>query len=125
MLNSVNLVGRLTRDPELRYTASGKAVTGFTLAVQRSFENAQGEREVDFIDVVAWGGLAETCGSHLAKGRLVTVEGRLQARTWEGKDGMRHKTVEVVAHSIHFLDRPKGEQAGNTGYTAEGTRKAG
>ena len=83
MLNTVILIGRLVRDPELRYTTSGAAVANFTLAVDRPFTNQQGQREADFIDIVTWRKLAETCGNHLGKGRLVAVEGRLQIRSYE------------------------------------------
>src|SRR5690606_11384092 len=87
LLNSIVLIGRLVRDPELRYTPSGVAVGGFTLAVDRPFTNQQGERETDFIDIVVWRRLAETCANHLSKGRLVAVRGRLQVRTYETQDG--------------------------------------
>lgn len=111
MLNHVTLVGRLTRDPELRYAASGTAVATMTLAVDRSFANANGERETDFIDVVCWRALAETVSQHLGKGRLVAVEGRLQIRSYETQDGSRRKVAEVVADHVHFLDRAKPQDA--------------
>ena len=106
MLNNVVLIGRLARDPEMRYTPQGKPVGGFTLAVDRPFTNQQGEREADFLDVVVWGKLAETCANHLSKGRLVAVSGRIQTRTWTAKDGSKRKAVEVVAEQVRFLDRP-------------------
>lgn len=106
-MNVVNVVGRLTRNPEQRATAGGMAVADFTLAVDRPFKNQQGERETDFFDVVAWGALAETVGQHLCKGRLVAVEGRLQIRSYETRDGQRRKAAEVVASAVHFLDKPK------------------
>ena len=106
MLNTVILIGRLVRDPELRYTPSGVAVTHFTLAVDRPFTNQQGEREADFIDVVCWRKLAETVANHLNKGRLVAVQGRLQIRSYETQDGQRRKAAEVVADTVRFLDRP-------------------
>jgi single-strand DNA-binding protein len=112
MLNRVILIGRLTRDPELRYTPSGVAVARLTVAVDRDFQNQQGERETDFIDVVAWRKLAETISNHLAKGRLVAVEGRLQIRSYETQDGQRRRVAEVVADNVRFLDRPKGESGG-------------
>lgn len=102
MLNRIVLIGRLTRDPELRYTPSAKAVTSFTLAVDRR-RNQLGERETDFIDVVTWGRLAETCSKYLSKGRLVAVEGRLQIRSYETQDGQKRKVAEVVADGIHFM----------------------
>jgi single-strand DNA-binding protein len=107
MLNRIILIGRLTRDPELRYTPSGVAVVHFTLAVDRGFSNQQGERETDFIDIVAWRKLAETVSNHLQKGRLVAVQGRLQIRTYDAQDGTRRKAAEVVADEVRFLDRPR------------------
>lgn len=112
MLNTVILIGRLVRDPELRYTPSGVAVGGLTVAVDRPFTNQQGQREADFIDVVVWRRLAETCASHLGKGRLVAVEGRLQVRSFETQEGQRRRVAEVVARTVRFLDRPREEQAG-------------
>ena len=111
MLNRVVLIGRLTRDPEMRYTPSGIPSTKIGLAVQRSFTNAQGEREVDFIDVVAWRKQAETVAQYLKKGRLVAIDGRLQTRSYE-KDGVRHKVYEVVADQVRFLDSAKGQPDG-------------
>ncbi len=107
MLNTVILIGRLTRNPELRYTGSGTAVASFTLAVDRPFNNQQGERETDFIDIVCWRQLAEQVSQHLTKGRLVAVEGRLQIRSYETQDGQRRKAAEVVASAVRFLDRPR------------------
>lgn len=104
-MNHIALIGRLTRDPELRYTPNGTAVTQFTLAVDRPFLNQAGEREADFIPVVAWQKLAETCANHLQKGRLVAVEGRLQIRSYEAQDGQRRRVAEVVAGNVQFLDR--------------------
>jgi single-strand DNA-binding protein len=114
LLNRVILIGRLTRDPELRYTTSGLAVARLSVAVDRPFTNQQGERETDFIDVVVWRKLAETCANHLAKGRLVAVDGRLQIRPWE-KDGVKHRSAEVVAETVRFLDRPRESGAGGMG----------
>lgn len=107
MLNRVILIGRLVRDPELRFTSSGNAVGNFTLAVDRPFLNQQGEREADFIRIVVWRKLAEVCANSLGKGRLVAVEGRLQVRSYEGQDGSPRKSAEVVADTVRFLDRPK------------------
>lgn len=106
MLNRVILIGRLTADPQLRYTQTGTAVVTFRLAVDRNRPNQQGERETDFIDVVAWQKLAETCANHLNKGRLVAVDGRLQIREYE-YEGQRRRTAEVVAETVRFLDWPK------------------
>lgn len=105
MLNRIILIGRLTRDPELRYVPSGQPVASFSLAVDRPFANQQGERETDFIDIVAWRRLAEQVSQHLSKGRLVAVEGRLQIRSYETQDGQKRKVAEVVADGVRFLDR--------------------
>lgn len=110
MLNRIILIGRLTRDPELRYVPSGQPVASFSLAVDRPFTNQAGERETDFIDVVAWRKLADQVSQHLSKGRLVAVEGRLQIRNWETQDGQKRKAAEVVADAVRFLDR-KGTAA--------------
>ncbi len=104
-MNHVILIGRLTRDPELRYTPNGVAVANFTLAVDRPFTNQAGEREADFIPVIVWQKLAETCANHLHKGRLVAVDGRLQIRSYETQDGQRRRVAEVVAGNVQFLDR--------------------
>lgn len=109
MLNRVILIGRLTRDPELRYVPSGQPVASFSLAVDRPFTNQAGERETDFIDIVAWRKLADQVSQHLSKGRLVAVEGRLQIRSWEAQDGQKRKAAEVVADAVRFLDRKGGQ----------------
>ncbi|HBT19852.1 MAG TPA: single-stranded DNA-binding protein [Peptococcaceae bacterium] len=110
MLNRIILIGRLTQDPELRYTGSGVAVSTFTLAVDRPFTNQQGERETDFIRIVVWRKLAEICANNLEKGRLVAVEGRLQIRSYENQEGQKRQAAEVVADNVRFLDRPKDKQ---------------
>lgn len=107
MLNRIILIGRLVREPELRYTPSGVPVANFTLACDRPFSNQQGERETDFIDIIAWRKLAETCANHLTKGRLVAVQGRLQVRTYENQEGQRRKVAEVVSDDVRFLDSAK------------------
>ncbi|HHU33202.1 MAG TPA: single-stranded DNA-binding protein [Clostridia bacterium] len=107
MLNKVILIGRLTRDPELRYTANGIAVATFTLAVDRPFTNQQGQREADFIRIVVWQKLAEICANNLGKGRLVAVEGRLQVRSYDTAEGQKRQISEVVAENVRFLDWPK------------------
>jgi single-strand DNA-binding protein len=106
VLNRVLLIGRLTADPALRYTQSGKAVTKFTLAVDRR-RGSSGDRETDFIDVVVWQKLAELCANHLGKGRTVCVEGRLQIRNYTDNNGTKRKAAEVVAENVQFLDWPK------------------
>lgn len=104
MLNRVILVGRLTRDPDLRYTANGGvAVTRFTVAVNRKFTNQQGEREADFINIVTWRALAENCGNYLKKGSLVAIEGRIQTRSYENQEGRTVYVTEVVADDVRFL----------------------
>lgn len=110
MLNRVILIGRLTRDPELRYTANGTAVSSFSIAVDRPFTNQQGQREADFIRIVTWQKLAETCANYLGKGRLIAVEGRLQVRSYDTPDGQKRQTAEVVAESVRFLDRAREGQ---------------
>lgn len=105
MLNSVVLIGRLTKDPELRYIPSGKAVATLRLAVDRGTTNAQGEKETDFIDVVVWEKQAETVANYLQKGRLVALTGRLQIRQYETQDGQRREKAEVVANQVRFLDK--------------------
>jgi single-strand DNA-binding protein len=108
MLNNVVLIGRLTRDPELRFTQSGVAVATFTLAVERPFTNQQtGKREADFIDIVVWQKMGEVCAQNLGKGRLAAVEGRLQIRPYEDKEGVKRKAAEIVASTVKFLDWPK------------------
>ena len=111
MLNRVILIGRLTRDPELKYTPNGTAVASFTLAVDRSRTNAQGEREADFIPIVVWQKQAENCANYLGKGSLAAVDGRMQVRTYDGKDGARRWVTEVIAENVRFLDR-RGENRG-------------
>lgn len=101
-LNRIILIGRLTRDPELKYTSNGTAVAKFTLAVDRKFSK---EKETDFIDVIVWRGLAENVANYLRKGRLAAAEGRLQIRTYEDKEGNKRKAVEVVADDVRFLDK--------------------
>lgn len=111
MLNRVILIGRLTRDPELRYTPSGAAVTQFTLAVERPFTSGdKKEREADFINIVTWRQLAETCSNYLRKGRLTAVEGRMQTRNYENNEGVRVYVTEVVADNVRFLESSSGSK---------------
>jgi single-strand DNA-binding protein len=113
LLNRVILIGRLTRDPELRYTPTGVAVTQFTLAVDRPFSNNQNEREADFIPVVTWRQLAETCANYLRKGRLAAVEGRIQVRNYENNEGKKVYVTEVIADNVRFLESAnRGEGGG-------------
>lgn len=111
MLNQIVLIGRLTKDPELRYTPNGHPVANFTLAVDRDFQNANGEKETDFIQVQVWRKLAELTAQYLSKGRLAAVSGRLQIRSYD-KDGERRWAAEVVADKVKFLDWGKGQQEG-------------
>ncbi len=105
MLNRIVLIGRLVADPQLRYTQTGAAVANFRIAVNRPFTNQQGEREADFIDIVAWRKLGETVANKLNKGRLVGVDGRLQIREYE-YEGQRRRQAEVIADNVEFLDWP-------------------
>ena len=117
MLNSVILIGRLTRDPELRYTPAGVAVTQFTLAVDRPFTSGDNkEREADFINIVTWRQLAETCANYLRKGRLTAVEGRIQVRNYDNAEGKRVYVTEIVADNVRFLESANRESnSGNSG----------
>ena len=108
-MNHIVIIGRLTKDPELRYTPNGVAVGSFTVAVDRPFNNDNGDREADFIPVVVWQKLAENCANHLKKGRLVAVEGRLQIRSYDTQDGQKRRVAEIVASNVQFLDRSKDE----------------
>lgn len=111
MINRVVLVGRMTKDPELRYTPSGVAVCRFTLAVNRSFSSQDGEKEADFIQCTVWRKPAENTANFLRKGSLTGVEGRIQTGSYEGTDGKRVYTTEVVCDSVQFLE-PKNSQGG-------------
>ncbi len=112
-LNRVILIGRLTKDPELRYTPNGHPVATFTLAVDREFKaESQAKADTDFVNIVVWRKLAEVVANNLTKGRLVAVEGRLQIRSYETQDGGKRKAAEVVADKVQFLDyAKKGEAA--------------
>lgn len=126
MLNKIILMGRLTRDPELRRTQSGTAVTSFSIACDRDFKSQDGERETDFIDVVAWRNTAEFVSRYLAKGRMAIVEGRLQIRDWTDREGNKRRSAEVIAEHIYFGDS-KREGGFNTcpdnGYAGSTTRE--
>ena len=102
MLNRIVLMGRLTRDPELRRTQNGTAVTSFTLAVDRDFKSQSGEKETDFIDCVAWRNTAEFVSKYFTKGRLAVAEGRLQLRDWTDRDGNKRRSAEVVVDNVYF-----------------------
>lgn len=109
MLNKIILMGRLTRDPELRRTGSGTAVTSFSIACDRDFKGQNGEKETDFIDVVAWRNTAEFASKYFTKGRMAVVEGRLQMRDWTDKDGNKRRSAEVVADSVYFGDSKRDD----------------
>ena len=113
MLNKVVLMGRLTKDPELRRTGSGTAVTSFSLACDRDFKSQSGEKETDFIEVVAWKNTAEFASKYFSKGRMAVVEGRLQIRDWTDKAGNKRTTAEVVADNVYFADSKRSESNDN------------
>ena len=115
MLNHIVLMGRLTRDPELRHTPSGTAVASFSLAVERDFGSRDGgEKQTDFIDIVAWRNTAEFVSKYFAKGRMAVVSGRLQIRDWTDKEGGKRRSAEVVADNIYFGDSKKDRDGGDT-----------
>ena len=113
MLNKIIIMGRLTRDPELRRTGSGTAVTSFSLACDRDFKSQSGEKETDFIEVVAWKNTAEFVSKYFSKGRMAVVEGRLQIRDWTDKGGNKRTTAEVVADNVYFADSKRSESNDN------------
>ncbi len=115
MLNRIVLMGRLTRDPELRRTQSGTAVTSFSIACDRDFKSQSGEKETDFIDIVAWRGTAEFVSKYFAKGRMAIVEGRLQIRDWTDNNGGKRRSAEVVADNIYFGDSKRDSAPGDYG----------
>ena len=104
-MNKIVVLGRLTKDPEIRYTPSQKVVASFTLAVDRPFTTPDGKREADFIPVVVWGKAAELVGNSCAKGHRLLVEGRLQIRNFDAKDGTKHWVTEIIANNIEFIER--------------------
>ena len=116
-LNKVMIIGNLGRDPEMRYTPNGAAVTSFSVAVNRRWTSQDGQQqdETEWFNVVAWNKLAETCNQVLGKGRLVYVEGRLRTRSWDGQDGQKHYRTEVVASAVQFLDSARSRSQESTG----------
>lgn len=121
-LNRVFLIGRLTKDPEVRQTSNGTPVTNFTIAINRKYKNTSGELKEDttYVGVVAWQKLAELCKQFLAKGRAVLVEGKMQNRSWETEDGQKRSTLEIRADRIEFLDREsRSDSAGSSAEAAE------
>ena len=113
MLNKVVIMGRFTKAPELRRTGSGTAVTSFSLACDRDFKSQSGEKETDFIEVVAWKNTAEFVSKYFSKGRMAVVEGRLQIRDWTDKDGGKRRSAEVVADNVYFADSKRSESNDN------------
>ncbi len=124
MINSVVLIGRLTRDPELRTTTSGKSVCDFSIAVQKRVKPADGSPDADFFRVNCWDKTAEFVSNYLHKGRLVAVEGRLQSRKYVASDGTNREVVEIVANNVQGLDRPREDAGGEGGPTPVGARAA-
>lgn len=116
-MNKVILIGRLTRDPELRYTSSNIATASFSIAVDRNFTNQSGEREADFINIVVWRKQAENCKNYLTKGSQVAIDGRIQTRSYDGQDGQKRYVTEVVADNVQFL----GSRANNGGASSDAT----
>lgn len=114
LINRIVLTGRLTKDPDLRYTPNGVPVATATIAVNRSFNNANGEREADFINIVAWRTQAENMANYVKKGHLVGIDGRLQTRNYENQEGKRVYVTEVLAESVQFME-PKKDGGGNSG----------
>ncbi len=122
-LNKVMVIGHLGKDPEMRYTPSGRPVTTFTIAVSRSWNTADGERrtETEWFNIVAWGNLAEICKQYLYKGQQIYIEGRLQTRRWEDKEGQKHTSVEVVANEMMML----GDRRDNSNQSQESVQEEG
>lgn len=114
-LNKVLIIGRLGRDPEMRYTPSGRPVTTFSVATSRTWNTSEGGRrtETEWFNVVAWSNLAEICKQHLSKGRLVYIEGRLQTRHWEDPEGNKHSSTEIVANEMIMLDDRRESSSGS------------
>jgi len=119
-LNKVMVIGHLGKDPEMRYTPSGRPVTTFTLAVSRSWNSADGQRhaETEWFNIVAWGNLAEICKQYLTKGQQAYIEGRLQSRRWDDKEGQKHTSIEIVASEMMMLGERREANHGNEGQPA-------
>ena len=124
MLNHIVLMGRLTRDPELRRTGSGVAVASFTLAVDRDFAAQGAEKETDFVDIVAWRNTAEFVSRYFTKGRMAVVTGRLQIRNWTDKEGNKRRSAEVVADNVYFGESKRGSE-GTSNYSSYGNSNGG
>ena len=124
MLNKIIIMGRLTRDPELKRTQSGTAVTSFALAVDRDFKDSSGEKATDFIDVVAWRNTAEYVAKYFSKGRMAVVEGRLQIREYTDRDSNKRRAAEVVADNVYFGDSERDGQQGGGSYNTPASAPA-
>lgn len=122
-MNSINLLGRLTKDPEIRYTQNGKCVAQFSLAVNRPVANQDGQREADFIPVVVWGKTAEAVGNYVKKGQRLLVNGRLQIRNYDAKDGSKRYVSEVIANNVEFIERK--EDSSNNAFNGGGFEDMG
>ena len=118
MLNDITVMGRITKDIELRRTESGNAVASFSIACERDFKAQNGEKATDFFDIVAWKNTAEFVHKYFGKGRMIVVHGRLQARTWKDKEGNNRKSVEIVADNVYFGDSKKSETSTAESYPA-------
>ena len=125
MLNHIVLMGRLTRDPELRRTGSGVAVASFTLAVDRDFAAQGAERETDFVDIVAWRNTAEFVSKYFTKGRMAVVSGRLQIRNWTDKEGNKRRSAEVVADNVYFGESKRGNEGASSYNSSYGNSNSG
>ena len=124
MLNHIVLMGRLTRDPELRQTGSGISVASFTIAVDRDYAAQGAEKETDFVDIVAWRGTADFVSKYFAKGRMAVVSGRLQIRNWQDKEGNKRRSAEVVADNIYFGESKKDSQGSGSTQSSEPAQSA-
>lgn len=126
MLNKIVVMGRLTQDPEMRRTQSGIAVTSFSVACDRDYKGQDGEKETDFIDVVAWRNTAEFVCKYFTKGRMAVIDGRLQLRDWTDRDGNKRRSTEIVANSVNFGDsKPQDQAAPASGYAPAGAPAGG
>ena len=126
MLNHIVTMGRLVRDPELRHTQSGLPVTSFSIACERDFNDANGEKVTDFIDIVAWRSTAEFVTRYFTKGRMAVIDGRLQLRDWTDRDGNKRRSAEIVANSVNFGDsKPQNQTAPAPSYAPAGAYSGG
>ena len=125
MLNHIVLMGRLTRDPELRRTGSGVAVASFTLAVDRDYAAQGAEKETDFVDIVAWRSTAEFVSKYFSKGRMAVVSGRLQIRNWQDKEGNKRRSAEVVADNVYFGESKRGNEGASSYNSSYGSSNSG